>query len=284
MSMLPHSTQPLFSTRHGYAAPDREITIREDAPEDLRFAVPQIARDLGIWPSDMRDIVCQVLLVAPDRGNWSEYPNIWGEVNNLLSNCEWYRVYDIAEKFYSALSLSDPGNAAEYEARLNDYFRERGIGWQMQSGAIVVRGSEPFEAATQHAARTLWEDGKRTAANEIHEALQDLSRRPQADISGAIQHAMAALECTAREVAGGSNDTLGSLLKQRAAAIGIRPPLDDALSKLWGYSSVEGRHLREGRDPRFEEAELVVSVAAAVSVYLSRKSKGCRSDLAAQIR
>ena len=36
-----------FSDRHGYHADERDITIREDAPEDLRFAIPLIAQDAG---------------------------------------------------------------------------------------------------------------------------------------------------------------------------------------------------------------------------------------------
>jgi len=37
-----------------------------------------------------------------------------------------------------------------------------------------------------------------TAKTEIREALNDLSRRPTPDITGAIQHSLACLECVAR--------------------------------------------------------------------------------------
>ena len=32
-----------FSKRHDYRGPEHEISVRENAPEDLRFAIPQIA-------------------------------------------------------------------------------------------------------------------------------------------------------------------------------------------------------------------------------------------------
>ncbi len=50
---MPQDNEGLFSRWHGYQAPDREITVREDAPEGLRFTVLvlQIARDLGMRPS-----------------------------------------------------------------------------------------------------------------------------------------------------------------------------------------------------------------------------------------
>ena len=262
-----------FSRRHGYRPDHSEITVRNDAPEDVRFAVIEIARGLEMVPSTMRDVVCGVLLTPPNRNNWSEYPNIWGEVKALVEECDWFKVYDIAEAIFQDLSRYPSVTADQYEEHLNALFRERGIGWQMQSGKILVRGSETFSAATQEAAQVLANDNRRTAAREVHEALNDLSRRPDPDTSGAIQHAMAALECVARDVTGQQSQTLGAIINQHAAAMGIRPPLDQALHKLWGYASQEGRHLQEGYSPEFEEAELVVSVAAAVCVYLSKKDR-----------
>jgi len=76
---------------------------------------------------------------------------------------------------------------------------------------------------------------------------------------------MAALECVAREV-DGSTDTLGQIIKR----LPLPPPLDGALHRLWGFASEQGRHIQEGGEPRFEEAELVVTVAASVGVYLLR--------------
>ena len=32
-----------FSDRHGYRGAEQELTVREDAPEGLRFAIPLIA-------------------------------------------------------------------------------------------------------------------------------------------------------------------------------------------------------------------------------------------------
>ncbi len=58
-----------FSRRHGYAADDVEITVREDAPDDLRYAVAEMARTAGMRPGSIRSIACRVLLTAPDRNN-----------------------------------------------------------------------------------------------------------------------------------------------------------------------------------------------------------------------
>ena len=258
-----------FSDRHGYHADEREITVREDAPEDLRFAIPLIAQDAGMVPTVMRHVVCEVLLVRPDPSNWSEYPNVWGEVNDFIELCPWFKVYDMAEALHAAFATSYPDRAETFQDRLNQFFREKGIGWRMTDGRIVYRGSEAFAETTREAGEVLAQTGRTAAANEIHEALRDISRRPEPDVTGAIQHAVAALECTAREVTGEPNLTLGRLVPR----LGLAPPLDTAVEKLWGYASDRARHIREGQAVTTEEAELVVSVACSVCTFLSRRSR-----------
>ena len=64
------------------------------------------------------------------------------------------------------------------------------------NGRLESRGQEAFETAVDNARLALDEADLTTAKQEIHEALRDLSRRPDPDLTGAVQHAMAALECT----------------------------------------------------------------------------------------
>lgn len=81
-----------FSDRQGYRAEQQEISIREDAPEDMRLAIPLIAQDAGMTPTAHAPIVCQMLLVRPDPINWSDYPNVWQEVNQLIADCPGSRL------------------------------------------------------------------------------------------------------------------------------------------------------------------------------------------------
>ena len=80
---------------------------------------------------------------------------------------------------------------------------------------------------------------------------------------------MAALECAAREICGDKKSTLGEILKRCKPL--IPKPLDKSIAKAWVFASEMGRHLREGRDPTFEEAELIVGLCASLSVYLMKK-------------
>src|SRR5713101_6388135 len=178
-----------FSRRNRFSGAPKEITVREDAPESLRVAVLEtVSGKFGWKPSVLRETICGVLRVRPDPGNWSERPNIWGEVQDLMYGCEWFKVYDIIEALYARLSEEDrqygTENAQHFADDMNAVFEEDGIGWQLVDGEIVTRGSEAFEAAVREAPAVLHDTGRPTAAGHLHEALQDLSRRPEADLAG----------------------------------------------------------------------------------------------------
>ncbi len=265
-----------FSKRHGYrhAAP---ITVREEAPARLREGLVMIASEEGLSADSLRWAVCQALRRTPDRGNWSG-ENVWNEAASLIEGCEWFEVYDIAEKLHAQLAqlarrpdVRISGDPDSFAAKLNDLMIEVGIGWKMVDGQIEFRGGEGFERAVQNAKADLEAAKRSTAESEMHEALRDLSRRPTPDRTGAVQHAMAALECLARDVTG-DKKTLGDLLSRYKTQLAIPEPLHTAVEKAWGFASDRGRHLREGREPTAAEAELIVSLCAALVTFLSTKA------------
>jgi len=188
-----------------------------------------------------------------------------------IESCDWFKVYDIAEALYAALAPKVLWIEPPYQSRLNDVFIENGIGWQMIKGKIQIRGPEGFESALVKARNQLQGAERLTAANEINEALRDLSRRPEPDSTGALQHGMAALECLVRDLCDDQKATLGALLKFHKERLNIPSPLHTVLEKIWGYASEKGRHLKEGRAPGPEEAELVVMLSAAFISYLSSR-------------
>ena len=261
-----------FSERLGLTTSNAvPITVRNDAPRDLRGVLVDIAYECGFRPKNLRPLVCKVLRKRADDENWSEYPNIDMEIRRLLDDTEWYRVYDVIEAMASAMHTGDVnGDSARFEAELNDHFASSGIGWKLQEVELDARGSEVLEATLNAASETLEHAGLSTAQNELHEALRDLSRRPNPDTTGAIQHSMAALECVARKACGDEKATLGDIVRRYKDL--IPKPLDGAVTKLWGYASENARHLSEGKTPAYEEAELVVGVVASVSTYLAKRA------------
>ena len=192
-----------FSKRHGHSSAHSEISVRDDAPEELRGVVVDIAYEAGLTPKKVRSVVCRVLRRRADPNNWSDFPNVDSEARDYLDSCKWYEVYDIIEALYGAAERSDGFGRTEpaktFMEEINDYFERRGIGWQLIDGEIQTRGEEAFELIVNSAKSQLSDSGRVSAAKELHEALVDLSRRPDPDITGSIQHALAALECVARD-------------------------------------------------------------------------------------
>lgn len=262
-----------FSKRHGYNRPSEvEITVRQDAPHEFRGVIIALAYECGFKPSSLRLVICKVLKKRPDRNNWTEYPNIDDENHSLIDDCLWYKVYDIAEAIYKKMEEVPFSHEPEtYANGLNEYFIESGIGWKIKEGLIESRGLEEYENRIKATDNALVESGRNTARNELHEAVADISRRPNPDITGAIQHSMASLECVARDACGDPKATLGEILKKHKDL--IPPPLDQAIIKAWGYASENARHIREGLEPSYDEAELIVGICASVCTYLSNKEK-----------
>lgn len=256
-----------FSKRQGlYSIKEKEINVREDAPEGLRGFIQMAFYDLNKNPSDLRAITSRVLKIPPDSNNWSEYPNINWEVSQHLENCEWYLVYDIIEVIIQKLN---PIDQKIFTKEITEYFITNGIGWKIVNGQIETRGDEVFETAVRTVVSVLKTANLETAKTEIREALIDLSRRPTPDITGAIQHSLACLECLARETTGDKKATLGELIKKHPNI--VPKPLDIAIEKIWGFTSEQGRHLKEGQAPEYLEAELVVEVTSAIATYLGKK-------------
>ncbi len=147
-----------FSKRHGFhSTQESEITIREGAPEELRGYLVQLSYECGLKPSDLRAILCKALKKQPDSNNWSEFPNVDWEVNNLLQGCKWYKVYDVIERIQADLGEHNynPDTYDHFHTELNDYFVENGIGWKLADGLVEIRGPESFEVIVKNARETV---------------------------------------------------------------------------------------------------------------------------------
>lgn len=257
-----------FSERNGFAqvhaAP---IVARLEASDELRAVIVNTALECRVKPDRLREMLCRLLQKRPDPQNWSE-SNVERESRMLLEEAEWYRVYDFLEDL-AKLPFIDQ---ERFVQEVNRYFFTNGIGWQLDSsGQVVYRGDEGFDRVVADAHATERAQGHMTASRELHEAIMDLSRRPVPDTTGAVQHAMASLECVARDITNQHSMTLGDWVKANRNRLG--PPLDKAIESMWGFTSNHGRHLSEGKECSNEDAELIVGFAAALGAYLSKVGK-----------
>lgn len=254
-----------FSERYGYSKIPANHFIYEDAPEQLREYIKKVVyADMGMGPRFLRPIICSTLLVQVDPNNWSEYPNIDHEVNEHLHGMEWYQVFDFIETL--AKVFETRRQSEEYESLMNSGFRRLGIGWQLKDGIVQTRGDEDFEENLNIAQEKLEESRFAIARKELKEAIMDLSKRPEPDLRGTIQHSIGALESVAREITGDRKKTLGEILKFHPDI--VPKPLDEALSKMWGYASEFARHVREDRDVERKEVQLILGISSTIITYL----------------
>jgi len=198
--------------------------------------------------------------------NWGE-DNVNREVYGLIEDAEWYRVYDGAEAIADELRRQHLHDEyALYESELNRTLEECSVGWRMVNARFEVRGDETVQAVQDRSLTQIAESGLAVATREMREAIADLSKRPEPDLSGAMHHALASLESIARHCTGDPKSTLGEILKKYPGL--LSEPLKSAAEKLWGYSSNEARHCSENRNLDPVEVELVVGAAVVIASFL----------------
>ena len=134
-----------------------------------------------------------------------------------------------------------------------------------------ITGSKLPYATWEKGLDVLERKGLETSRRELVEAGLDITRRPKPDLTGAVQHSRAALECVAREVAGARGLVFSQILKKQPDILSD-PLITEAVLKLCRYMSDRGVHRREGDDPpTFEDAELIVGISSTLCLYLARK-------------
>jgi len=261
------SAKKQFSIRQGIE-PEPKPAL-DEAPKHLRyFLLKYLEKRFTAYPHLAAEIL-EDFLHDPAIGNLFRNPHdpsAWNKMYTFIDAFKWWQIYDFTEAIYN--NEVDDYKRSKYVEALNAVLDEENISYRMNyRGQIFYKGSESFETAVNTARSVLAAAGRNTAKNEIHKALEDLNRRPP-DLTGALQHAMAALECVAKDACGEKAETLGQIIKKHSER--FPPPLDDAVSKLYGFASNRGRHITEGTEPEFKEVELIVGVAATVATYLSR--------------
>lgn len=258
-----------FSDRMEIDIPQPKITIRNEAPQELRIYLLQIMQEYeGL--KLIRRWVCLILKEAEDPNNWAENKFMKSEIQSLLLNCPWYKIYDIIEYFYEQTNYKE-----DFEKSINEYFIDKGIGWKLVHGNIETRGEQVFEHKVTETVDLLGRANLQTSQNEIKEALKDMSKRPSPDLTGAVQHSVAALECLSREITG-DKSTLGALITNNPNI--VPAPLDKSIHAVFGFASNYGRHLKEGNNPKYEETELVVHLCATLCSYLVKKNFPKKQD------
>ena len=74
------------------------------------------------------------------------------------------------------------------------------------------------------------------------------------------------MESVARYITEDPKKTLGEILNTYPDL--LPKPLDDSVSKMWGYACEYARHVREDRDIERKEAQLILGISSTIITYL----------------
>ena len=252
---------PTFSIRHDLRTTNIPITIRNDAEYSFRMWLVSLSKRVGLNVKTILNIICRCTYQGEDRNWGDEY--IENEAKDKLGNTAWYYVYDVVESLYDSINTT---KKQEFASEVNTYFIENGYGWKFENSQVLFRGNEIEEHTFANAIQSL--STNPTAQSELKLALDNISKRPNADSTGTIQHAMAAFECFCRQKFGVTTSTLGEIIQRNRSS--FTPPLDNAIDKLWGFASNHGRHIQNGGEATEAEAEFILNICSSLIVYMSK--------------
>jgi hypothetical protein len=263
-----------FSQRERFAGPPPGTLYRDEVPTSFRVFLLNCPK-WDDWNKPPSPLLLQKVIVEVSQ-DWPTLGPPYDPCAKYLKECAWFRIFDIIEGLFRHLE-EESRRTIKYGVSLSYGFQDdmnvaliaHNIGWKLENGKIVMRGSEAFEKSMTAARDVLSAQRKPTAARHLHNAIAALSIRPHSDTAGAVAHATNAVECVLGEITGQAL-TLGAYLDKNPNL--FHPALKKGLNGVYGYVSDEGaRHGREGTEPTVEDAEFAVAVCAAVCTLLTRK-------------
>lgn len=192
-----------FSQRIGKTDPELDLQV-ERADPALRTA---------LWNVIWRHLVADDSPGTPPDLNASYFDEIWefffkrptdeqppaleaaAYLKKWVQECDWYRLYDLLEFFWTILP---PSETRVYEVDVNRALeRERSAYRMVQAAIVPVSDALEVEEITG-AVRRAEEHGIEAAQTHLARALKELAVRDEPDYDGAVLQAVRALREVAR--------------------------------------------------------------------------------------
>ena len=188
----------------------------------------------------------------------------------LLSNAEWYEVYDFIEIHLSCLSGEE---LKERECQYNELLESEKSGYRVVLGEIAPITNTQEIQAIEGAAETPY----KSVNLHIQKALSHYADIQAPDYENSIKESISAVEamCCIITGASGAQATLGAAIKRlKDNGVHIHGAMENAFTSLYGYTSDESGIRHGGIDFRNAPAEdakyMLVSCSAFVN-YLVEK-------------
>lgn len=255
-----------FSARNGISDP--APAKPEEAPQAIRYWVFQyLKNEHPSSPVEAADVLANFLQHPSFSAGFSgsDHNGAWRKLQIFVRELEWWKIYDLLEYICESMkygrkqfiSMLNSDLAAEENCyRMNDH------------GQIVFTGTDALEGSVSRAETVLGVKGRYPAKNEIHKAMEALSKRPKPDLTAAAQHALAGLEIAARNFTGENRATLKEIVEKHPET--FPAPLGQAICLLHEYAAGKVKQAAEGATFNYDELELMIGIEANLTMYLNR--------------
>ncbi len=268
--------EELFSKRYSLR-PTPEGLIFEDVPSSARIGLFYILEpflDRVSYLSKFYSNVCMALRIPREtRDHYlQEHELIPRAIEDLITECNWWQVYDICELMYRELPYEQ--YRQELSKQVNKLFVDEELGFEMRKGKIEKVGSGFIDAKIKEARYLLKEPEFKGADQLFEKAIKALNERPNPDVENCIKDAVATVESVGKIIRKDKNARIDNIIKE-AIQKGVIPRLlGDPIIKLYAYRGNEPAVAHGGIEPSkvtIDEAEFVLAMSATIIIYLVKK-------------
>ena len=181
----------------------------------------------------------------------------------------WWESYDLLEYLIKVT----PKEWKELLKEFTNGFLES------ENAAYRVVGDEIVEITDEYemeAVETALDRGIKQSRIHLSRSLELVSDRKRPDFRNSIKESISAVESASQVISGKNKATLGDCIKVIKTNGAIHPALEQALLKLYGYTSDEGgiRHAltEESNEPSYADAKFMLVSSAAFINFLWTKA------------
>jgi hypothetical protein len=255
-------------------------------------------------PVTTRIGLLHILLDAIDRHYVEDYQSIirelqrtarvapqeeFSDIETLLKQLQWDRVFDFCERFYNHLTqdyqrfdreneqwvLITPKSEAQQHvgSELQRLFLEENLAFEFSDGIVRRRGRRNTADQVSRAEVVLGDPRLSKALNHFNKALRYFRNISHPDPENVVKEAVCAVEATARVLFPSGGSTLGDVIK---SITGMGPgqlpkPIAKTFEGLYGFRNAGdgvGHGGAEGGPATKELSEYALAVAASQIVFL----------------
>ena len=278
---MTEKTWPPFSARNRGA----HAQIDNECPESTRVGLLHIVLNAVAqhYVEDQQTVVRELERIARVR------PDAFSDIDRLLMQLAWDKVFDFCERFYNHLAqdyqrydgelevlvqITAKSEAQRYIAsELQRLFLEENLAFEFSDGIVRRRGRRNTADQVSRAEVVLGDPRLAKALGHFNKALRYFRNISQPDPENVVKEAVCAVEATARALFPSGGSTLGDVVKS-IAGVGqgqLPKPIAKTFEGLYGFRNAGegvGHGGADGGAATKELSEYALAVAASQIVLL----------------